>query len=223
MIMRATIRQGLVWLVIAGAIVAAVATLRIMGRNAVTDVQLMQLRWQIGQWHAGQAPLPSITEWGRARNALAEGLRQTPDDPQIYEAMGYLYALQALSAAKQPTLFVPLMRQVKAYFENAGRLQPMSGTHWGNIALAQHLLVNVDASTNQKALARLWDIYDQALSFGSQDSATQRILVDIGTVRWNQMTASRRMALEKMIKNAWPDQKEALLIIAKKYDWMLSD
>lgn len=211
------------WRAVLLAVVAGVAAsaLWVAGHAAVTDVQLMQVRWQIGQWRNGSAPLPNIVDWGTARNTLSGALATAPDDPQIHESLGYLYAIRAQSAAKLPALFQPLMRQAQDSYRNAARLRPMSGATWANVALASHLLAPVSSAPaqpsqpnqqNQQAL--LWDAFDRALLYGQREPSVQRTTAEIGFARWAQLSPVRRSQLLAMVAGAWPPDRPVLLTIA---------
>lgn len=195
----------------------AASALWVASRAALADVQLLQVRWQIGQWRNGSAALPNIVDWGTARNTLSGALAMAPDDPQIHESLGYLYAIRAQSAAKLPALFKPLMRQAQDSYRTAARLRPMSGVTWANVALASHLL-NDDyyyghtTPINQQTL--LWDAFDRALLYGQREPYVQRTAAEIGFTRWAQLPPSRRSQLLAMVANAWPPDRSVLLTLA---------
>ncbi len=219
-----TARRAVLLAVVVG---VAASALWVAGRAAVSDVQLMQVRWQIGQWRSGSAPLPHIVDWGAARNTLSGALATAPDDPQIHESLGYLYAIRAQSAAKLPALFQPLMRQAQDSYRNAARLRPMSGATWANVALASHLLAPVSSAPaqpsqpnqqnqpnqpNQQTL--LWDAFDRALLYGQREPSVQRTTAEIGFARWAQLSPVRRSQLLAMVAGAWPPDRPVLLTIA---------
>ena len=206
-------RRAVLLVVVAG---VAVCALWVAGQAAMADVQLMQVRWQIGQWRNGNAPLPNIVDWGTARNTLSGALATTPDDPQIHESLGYLYAIRAQSAAKLPALFQPLMRQAQDSYRNAARLRPMSGATWANVALASHLLEAASSAPAQQQSQQtlLWDAFDRALRYGQREPFVQRTIAEIGFARWAQLSPVRRSQLLAMVAGAWPPDRPILLTIA---------
>lgn len=205
--------RAIVLAVVAG---AAACALWVAGQAAVADVQLMQVRWQIGQWRSGSAPLPHIVDWGTARNTLSGALATAPDDPQIHESLGYLYAIRAQSAAKLPALFQPLMRQAQDSYRNAARLRPMSGATWANVALASHLLEAASSTPAQQQSQQtlLWDAFDRALLYGQREPSVQRTTAEIGFSRWAQLSPVRRSQLLAMVAGAWPSDRPVLLTLA---------
>lgn len=211
-----TVRRAGLLAVVAG---MAASTLWVAGQAAVSDVQLMQVRWQIGQWRSGSAPLPHIVDWGTARNTLSGALATAPDDPQIHESLGYMYAIRAQSAAKLPALFQPLMRQAQDSYRNAARLRPMSGVTWANVALASHLLAATSSAPaqQQSQQALLWDAFDRALLYGQREPYVQRTTAEIGFARWAQLSPLRRSQLLAMVASAWPSDRPVLLTIAHTY------
>jgi hypothetical protein len=212
---RSVLRAALLAIVVAGALSAV----WVAAQAAWVDVQLLQVRWQTGQWRSGSVPLPSIVDWGKARNTLADALTQAPEDPQIHEALGYLYAIRAQSAVQLPTLYQPLMQQAQTSYRTAARLRPMSGATWANVALASHLLdapQGVPSTpSSSPSLTVLWDAFDRALLYGEREPYVQRTVAEIGFSRWAQLAPDRRTALLAMVSNAWPENRPALVRMAR--------
>jgi hypothetical protein len=199
------IKRALIGVVLVGAISAA----WVGGRAAWADMLQLQVRYNISQWQAGTVPPPQIAAWGEARNTLVQALILTPDDPQIHENLGYLYALRALSSKAVPELYQAMLRQAQVYYRNAARLRPMSPHPWANIALASHYLGDVGAP--------LWDAFDRAMAYGQREPSVQATLAEVGFARWGELTEPRRSQLLAMVNQALPHSKGPLLDIAKRY------
>ena len=198
---------------LAGALLlGAISAVWVAGRAAWADMLQLSVRYNISQWQAGKAALPSIAVWGDARNTLVQALAVTPDDPQIYENLGYLYALRAVSAKDIPELHQAMLAQAQEYYRAATRLRPMSPYPWANIALASHY----QGEDPGEAGAPLWDAYDRAMAYGQREPAVQAMLAEVGFARWGELTEPRRSQLLAMVNQALPHSKQQLLEIARR-------
>lgn len=190
-------------------LLGAISAVWVGGRAAWADMLQLQVRYNIGQWQAGKAPLPPIAMWGEARNTLMQALTLTPDDPQLHENLGYLYGLRALSSKDIPELYQAMLGQAQVYYRNATRLRPMSPHPWANIALASHYRGDAGAS--------LWDAFDRAMAYGQREPSVQVMLAEVGFARWGELTEPRRSQLLAMVNQALPHSKGTLLEIARRY------
>ncbi len=203
--------------VLAWACVAAVAVIVPAAR---ADLATIHTRWQIEQWSLGKAPQPGIVAWGKARNAIADALRITPNDPNLHENLAYLYASRAQLSAAVPDLATSFMSQALASYQAAARLRPMSGSTWANIALASHTLQPqpVEQANHPEAPPPLlWQAFDKAMAYGQREPAVQQALAHVGFARWDELSPERRTALLAMTTLAAPHAQPALAEIAQRH------
>lgn len=206
------------------AVWACAAALSVVLPAARADLAIIQTRWQIDQWSSGKAPQPGIVAWGKARAAVTHALSITPNDPQLHEHLGYLYASRAQYASRLlPDLAQQYMVQALVSYERAVALRPMDGALWANIAQARHgLLPNPqpmrpsDDSTTSATptdsaappalteAEQLWRAFDKAMAYGQREPSVQATLANIGFARWAELAEPRRAALLGMAALARP-------------------
>ncbi len=179
------------------------------GRAALADLITLQARWQIGQWRAGKGLPPEPEKWRAVRDDLQQALRLTPDNPQLYDDLGYLYALRAYRALNLPELARPLMQQALDYYRQASLRRPMSPHTWVNIALARHYL-------GQNG-PELWQAFDLAMAYGQNEPAVQSGLAEIGLARWPMLAEERKAALRAAYARALPPLQKHLAAIAGRH------
>lgn len=202
-------RHPMAWLLLGlGLLVAAVSAYH-GGRAALADVITLKARWQIGQWRDGEGLPPEVTKWREARDDLQQALALTPDNPQLYDDLGFLYALRAYRALAVPDLAQPLLRQALDYYRQASLLRPMSPHTWANIALARHYL--------NDASPELWRAFDLAMAYGGNEPAVQTSLAEIGLARWQTLAEERKAALRAAYARSLPPLQKQLAAIAQRH------
>lgn len=176
-------------------------------RAAWSDMVTLKARDDITRWQK-QGVLPDIAAWGTVRNSLAHGIELTPDDPKLYEHMGYLYGVRAIQARRVPELRKAYLEQAIQFYVAALRLRPMSPHTWANIALAHHMLGQHDAM--------LWRAFDLAMRYGANEPDVQIKLMEIGLQRWPTLEEPRRAALRSAFARANPKLGKQLEQIRKR-------
>jgi tetratricopeptide (TPR) repeat protein len=175
-------------------------------RIGFLDFQFMKSRAVIERWKDGTPP--TIKLWGKTANDLKEALEANPNDPQIAESLGYLYALQAMRSAELPELKMMLLDESISYFRTSTRLRPMSPYAWSNLALALHEK-NDDSD-------EMWHAFDRAMRYGQREIAVQKQLAEIAFARWSDIGEVRQEQMRKIVTGVGDDYKEALLDIAER-------
>lgn len=199
-------------LILLAMLILSMLSLYLSFRAAVADSISLQARWQTMQWQHGKAPQPDAVEWGLARNDIVAAINWTPQDPQLYEDLGYLYGVRAVSAKAVPEIAEPMLDDAIAYFRTATTLRPMSPYAWANLALALHL-----RHVSQEAM---WQAFDHAHRYGNREAGVQVILAEIGLSHWKEAGQDRQALLLEMINGARAHAKGDLLVIAKKHNML---
>lgn len=177
------------------------------GRAAIADILSLRVRYELSQLkETGQFPIPM--QWREYHAALEAALSYSPDNAQYYEDIAYLYAMRGVAALRFPTISKPLLTEALIYYRSAARWRPMSSSTWASIALAKHYLDQNDAE--------LWDAFDKAMAYGSNEPDTQATLFTIGLQRWSELEPQRQAALRASYARAMPPLKSRLKNIAKE-------
>lgn len=170
------------------------------------DFLLMKPRAVVDSWRKG-AP-PSIKLWGLTQQQLKQAQARNPDDPQVEESLGYLYALQAMRSRDIPELKQALLAESIGHFRSATRLRPMSPYAWSNLALALH--------ENDEASEEMWAAFDRAMRYGQREIAVQKQLAEIAFARWSEVGDARQAQMREIVAKVGEDYREALLEIVER-------
>ena len=176
---------------------------------ALADVTLLQARWQITQWQKTPQLGPTAIEWGQARNALVAAQRWTPGEGQIYENLGYLYALRAISSRGIPELEQAMLAETIGNYRAAVTRRPMSPYAWANLALALYL------KGSEPAL--MWQAYDRAYLYGQKERSVLQTLGEIGFKHWDTAGEVRQSQLLALVANALESHRELLRAAALRH------
>jgi len=170
------------------------------------DFLFMKPRAVVDSWRNG-AP-PGMKLWGLTLEQLKQAQARNPDDPQVEEGLGYLYALQAMRSRDIPELKQALLAESIGYFRSATRLRPMSPYAWSNLALALH--------ENDEAPEEMWAAFDRAMLYGQREIAVQKQLAEIAFARWSEVGQTRQAQMRQIVANVGEDYREALLDIVER-------
>lgn len=170
------------------------------------DFLLMKPRAVVDSWRNG-AP-PGMKLWGLTQQQLKQAQARNPDDPQVEESLGYLYALQAMRSRDIPELKQALLAESIGHFRSATRLRPMSPYAWSNLALALH--------ENDEAPDEMWAAFDRAMLYGQREIAVQKQLAEIAFARWDEAGEKRQAQMREIVAKVGEDYREALLDIVER-------
>ncbi len=170
------------------------------------DFQFMKPRAVIDSWRTG-AP-PNMKMWGKTLEELKQLQASNPQDPQIAESLGYIYALQAMRSREIPELKQTLLAEAIPHFRAATRLRPMSPYAWSNLALALH---EMDTPTDE-----MWAAFDRAMLYGQREIAVQKQLAELAFARWDSVGEVRQAQMKQIAATVGDDYVESLLEIAQR-------
>lgn len=170
------------------------------------DFQFMKPRAVVDSWRQGTPP--NIKMWGKTLGELKALHAQNPDDPQVVEGLGYIYALQAMRSREIPELKQLMLDEAIVYFRTSTKLRPMSPYAWSNLALA--------LQEKGEANAEMWAAFDRAMRYGGREIAVQKQLAEIGFARWAEIGELRQSQLRKIYVTVGEDYQEAMLEIAQR-------
>ena len=70
------------------------------GRIAWSDADTLPARWTVAEWRNGRGPASTPALWSQTRDELRDALQITPDNAQLHDDLGYLYASRAQADRK---------------------------------------------------------------------------------------------------------------------------
>lgn len=137
-------------------------------------------RHDIRMWTQGRA-VQSAEQWQRAVDALREALRLAPQDPALWESLGFAYDIGARS-------FVPnggrggwsvYSEFALIHFRQAAALRPTSPYSWAGVAVMKYRLNQIDEEFRQA--------FSSAMRLGPWEPGLQLITSDLGLALWNSL------------------------------------
>jgi hypothetical protein len=171
------------------------------GRAALADLSTMRARAAVLQLkREGRIPTPQESRDYLA--ALEDALATAPDNGQLHEDIGYLYAVRGTAALRFPEIARGLLEKALFHYQLAARYRPMDSHAWASIALCKHFLDQGDAT--------LWGAYDKAMLYGANEPETQFGLFLVGLKRWPELGPARQQALQASYQRARPHLKDRL-------------
>jgi hypothetical protein len=168
--------------------------------SATSDFDTLGARWQVAQWRQGTGLAQNPDVWRTTRDTLQSALAVSPQDPQLYDDLGFLYADRAMAfgSAESGSLIhqyqQQLLAEAIANYRTATTLRPTFPYSWVYLALSKSLRGEQDAE--------MWSAFDKALKFGRSEPAVQQTLVRIAFSLWPQVSAERKMAIVAMVDSA---------------------
>lgn len=179
------------------------------GRAAVTDLSTMRARAGVMQLKR-EGRMPTLMESRDYLTSLEAAVTDAPDNPQLYEDIGYLYAVRGTAALRFPAVAHMQLDKALFNYQMAARYRPMDGHAWSSIALTKHFLDQNDPV--------LWSAYDKAMAYGANEPETQVALFMIGLKRWEALGQDRQQGLLAAYQRARPHLKDRLtpLVVQSK-------
>ena len=179
---------------------------------ALADIQSLKARAQIDRWREGRAVVPTVMEWNSVRNRMLRALATAPDNAQLLDDLGFLYAYRAQNLPDDnelDELRKSLLTEAAAYFHSSAVLRPMFPYGWAQYALAQHYLGEPDAV--------IWPAFDRALAYGRNEAPIQMMLVRIAFARWSALGAERERRIVDMVADAPERMQQPLIELAAQH------
>lgn len=137
-------------------------------------------RHDIRMWTQGRA-VQSEAQWQRAVDALREALRLAPQDPALWESLGFAYDIGSRN-------FVPTGGRggwsvytefALVHFRQAAALRPTSPYSWAGVAVMKYRLDQLDEEFRQA--------FSSAMRLGPWEPGLQLITADIGLALWDRL------------------------------------
>jgi hypothetical protein len=183
------------------------------GRAAWADAKALSTRWMISAWRDGRGPAFTPQLWQDARDQLVYALRLTPDNPQLYDDLGYLHAARAQALGRTEAGSVlqnyqfKLLDEAIANYRAAAALRPTFPYSWGYLALAKHMRGVHDDE--------MWTAFDKSLQHGSSEVALRGVISQIAFDQWKTLGTARQTQVAKLVADA-PAQACAKLLVSAK-------
>lgn len=178
------------------AVVAAFAGVSVVTalNYALSDTAVLKARAQIGKWQKSTPSQLSAWEVGGVRNALRNGQRHRPNDPNLYEYNGFLYGLQAMAAADLPELQYGMLDEAAANYRLAIQNRPMAPYAWSNLALSLH--------RREGDQGEMWQAVDRAMKYGAYEGGVRLQLATVILERWEQAGDARQAWMRQIANEA---------------------
>lgn len=179
---------------------------------SLADAQTLKARSQIERWRDGKAAMPTPAEWSRVRNEMVRALKTAPDNAQLLDDLGFVYAFRAQNLPGDPELADlrrSLLTEAEAYFHSAAVLRPMFPYGWSHLALARHYRGDAEAE--------IWPAFDKAMAYGRNEPHVQRMLAEIAFARWSSLGPEREHEVQTMVADMPERLRKPLLELAARH------
>ena len=164
-------------------------------------------RHDIRMWTQGRA-VQSEEQWQRAVDALREALRLAPQDPALWESLGFAYDIGARN-------FVPnggrggwsvYNEFALIHFRQAAALRPTSPYSWAGVAVMKYRLDQLDAEFRQA--------FSSAMRLGPWEPGLQLITSDMGLALWDRLDPPLRHEVRENWRRTAARQADQLVKLA---------
>lgn len=195
-----SLRQATLVLALAGVAAAAAASLWFVLHAAWADAGTLAARNTVTGWRDGSGPTATPESWERTRTRLLAGLDTTPNNAQLHDDLGYLYAARSQGLGTTPpdspehSLQQNLMDQAITHYRLACALRPTFPYTWAYLALAKHYRGIHDPE--------FWTALDRALQYGRNEAALQPTLGEMAFDLWPKLGAQRQQTIATMVATA---------------------
>ncbi len=185
------------------------------GRAAWSDVQSLSARYLVNQWRDGKGPVYSEALWQQTHDDLKAALQLTPDNAQLMEDLGFLYAARAmgLGTVQEGTpefaMRHTLLDAAVTHYRAATVARPTFPYTWAYLALAKHLKGANDAE--------LWFAFDKAVLYGAREAGVQPAVAQVAFAHWGNLSAERKSAILGIVAVAPTQPRQRLLSLAQDY------
>jgi tetratricopeptide (TPR) repeat protein len=181
-------------------VVLGLSSLWYGGLAAIADASSLAARWWVSEWRVGRGPSQDPKNWNKARTALQFAIKITPDDPQLYDDLGYLYAERGVligapeDGEPLKAYQTEMFDEAIANYRTATSLRPTFPYSWVYLALSKSLRGQDDDE--------MWAAFDKAVKFGKNEAGVQQPLARIAFPRWQALSSERKLAITSMVENA---------------------
>ena len=150
--------------------------------RGLADWRSTRGRHDIRMWTQGRA-VQSEEQWQRAVDALREALRLAPQDPALWESLGFAYDIGSRN-------FVPAggwsvySDFALIHFRQAAALRPTSPYSWAGVAVMKYRLDQLDEEFRQA--------FSSTMRLGPWEPGLQLITSDMGLALWDRLDSQFR-------------------------------
>ena len=159
---------------------AGIALLAFAARDSVLrgleDWRSTRARHEIRTWAQGRA-VQSQEQWQRAVDALREALRLAPQDPELWESLGFAYDIASRNFA--PAGWSVYAEFALIHFRRAAALRPTSPYSWAGVAVMKYRLDQLDGEFRQA--------FSSAMRLGPWEPGVQLIASNLGLALWDRL------------------------------------
>jgi len=149
--------------------------------RGLEDWRSTRARHEIRTWAQGRA-VQSQEQWQRAVDALREALRLAPQDPELWESLGFAYDIASRNFA--PAGWSVYAEFALIHFRQAAALRPTSPYSWAGVAVMKYRLDQLDEEFRQA--------FSSAMRLGPWEPGLQLITSDMGLALWDRLDSQLR-------------------------------
>lgn len=183
------------------------------------DADTLRARWYVNQLRNYSGPLYNLTLWQQTVDELNAGLQLTPDNAQLLDDLGFLYAGRAMVIdspevnTEEHRLQQTLFSSALTTYRDATRVRPTFPYAWAYIAQVKDLKGEVDEE--------LWSAFDKAVRYGRNEPGVQLSLARVAFAHWETLSVARKNQITNMIDEARPGPQKDLYEVGEHYGVVL--
>ena len=157
--------------------------------RGLEDWRSARARHDIRMWTEGR-PVSSMEKWQGTVDALREALRLAPQDPELWESLGFAYDIgsRKFVPAGEWSVYTEF---ALIHFRQAAALRPTSPYSWAGVAVMKYRLGRLDEEFRQA--------FSSAMRLGPWEPGLQLITSDLGLALWDSLES----ALRDQVRENW--------------------
>ncbi len=175
--------------------------------RGLADWRSTRGRHDIRMWTEGRL-VPSKEQWQRTVDALREALRLAPQDPELWEYLGFVYDIASRN-------FVPAggwsvyTEFALIHFRQAAALRPSSPYPWAGVAVMKSRLGQLDEEFRRA--------FSSAMRLGPWEPGLQLITSDLGLALWDTLDTPLKDQVRENWRRTAVRQADQLAKFAKNH------
>ncbi len=197
-----------------GLAIASAASLWFVLPAAWADASSLSARATVTGWREGTGPTITAEVWEHTRAQLLGALRTAPDNAQLHDDLGFLYASRSQGLGNVPfdspdyQLQQSLLDEAISHYRAACALRPTFPYTWTYLAQAKHYRGKHD----DEFLAA----YDHAVQYGHSEAALHISLAGIAYSQWDRLGSQRQQAFANMAATARESSRVMFSVMAQR-------
>ena len=194
--------------------IAAAASLWFVLHAAWADASSLSARATVTGWREGTGPTITAELWELTRDQLQGALRAAPDNAQLHDDLGYLYASRSQGLGNVPfdspdyQLQQSLLDEAISHYRAACAMRPTFPYTWTYLALSKHYRGKHD----DEFLAA----YDHAVQYGHSEAALHIPLAELAYSQWARLGHQRQQAFFNMVASAKESSSVMFRVMAQR-------